>query len=95
MTLKHRLRQWLGIIEIQKDQATLHHTLKDIRWLQGENSKNMITILSGIGRIVSKIDAQYARSEFDPVRIAESKKLEEEIIKRLQGEATARAPYND
>ncbi len=45
---------------------------------------------AGMGRIVAKLDPMYGKSEFDPARKAESDKLGEETIRRLEAEDWAR-----
>ncbi len=91
MRIKERIREWLGINDIRYDLAMLDNALaRDVSGIK--NSIN--TILPGLGRVISKLDTQYGRAEIDSVRKAESDKLTQETIKRLEAEAKAREPYN-
>lgn len=100
--IKDWIRNWLGITDIVTNQQQLY-TEHSILHTKMDNHKNQLravsrqldTIGPGLGRVIAKLDAKYAESEFDPTRRAESDKLAEETIKRLEAEAAARAPYND
>lgn len=92
--MKHWLREYLGINDLVRNQqmlfdehATLHH--KSDRILKQVNA-----ITPGLGRVIAKLDTQFGRADIDPTRKAESDKLAEETIKRLEAEAKAREPYN-
>lgn len=88
------LRTILRIPHIQQDLQQLVIENQAIGTQLREIRKTLNTIGPGLGRVIAKLDPQYGRSEFDPARKAESDKLAEETIKRLEAEAAARAPYN-
>lgn len=46
--------------------------------------------LAGIGRIIARLEPIYGKDELDPARKAESDKLGEAVIKRLEAENKAR-----
>lgn len=86
--MKKWIRRWLGISEIQEDQAFLSRKLNEI-----SNSMKDAKMILEIGihnralaRIIAKLDPMYNVSEFDPERIAASKKLEDEILAKLNSE---------
>lgn len=93
--MKNWLREYLGINEVLTALNRLE--LEDIRDLHNRQinmQRTLGAIGPGLGRVIAKLDPQYGRSEFDPARKAESDKLAEETIKRLEAEAAARAPHN-
>lgn len=93
------IREWLQrLLSID----TIHSHLLDIREnrlsdrkLLNRLSTQMDAIGPGLGRVIAKLDAKYAESEHSPERKAESDAIGEEVIRRLNAEAKARAPYND
>ena len=87
MTIKSTIREWLGITELLDDSKDQRQ-----RMLRIEGQLHIIT--PGLSRIIAKLDAKYAESEHSPERKAESDKLADEVIARLEAEAKARAPYN-
>lgn len=86
------LHNLLGINKLRSDYMVTEHLLK--KELQAINAR-LDVIMPGLGRVIAKLDPKYAESEFSPERKAESDKLAEETIRRLEAEAAARAPYND
>lgn len=95
MSPRMRIRRWLGITEIQEDQSAIMDRLHNLNNELVRLQQSMKAIGHGLGRIIAKIDANYAKNEFDPAKRAESNKIGEEVLKRLNAEAKARAPYNE
>lgn len=94
MSIRRRIRRWLGITEIQEDQALIHRELKGLGSLQKRVLDQMNVITPGLGRVIAKLDANYARDDHDPAKRAESDEIADETIERLRAEAAAREPYN-
>lgn len=92
MTLQDRVKNWLGIPDLFRSISG--HAQRQQMQLDAIE-KRLNIILHGQGRVIAKIDAKYAESEFSPERRAESDKLADEVIVRLEAEAKARAPYNE
>lgn len=93
--MKQLIRRWLGLDVITWHLEDIRNNRLDDRRLLNRLDRNLLDVIApAMVRVAAKLDAQYTRSEFDPQRIAESKALEEEVIKRLNAEAMARAPYN-
>lgn len=96
MKLRDQIRNWLGITELLDDSKDQRQ-----RMLRTESKLNNLqttmnaVVTPGIARLIAKVDAVYGTSEFDPKRKAESDKLGEETLRRLEAEAKARAPYNE
>jgi len=93
--MKERIRNWLGLDDDRKflsDQiaADFFDLRNRINNLELENRRYHIVTQQALGRIVGKVDPIFAKSEFDPDRKAESDRLGEEVIKRLQAEDWAR-----
>lgn len=90
MTIKDRIQAWLGITDLRVSQY--HHT-SSILSLSNKLDRvanNVSAFGPGLGRIIAKLDPDYAKDELDPARRAASDKLSDETIRRLQGEALAR-----
>jgi hypothetical protein len=87
--MKNWLREYLGINEVLTALNRLE--LDHIRKMQS----TLNAIGPGLGRVIAKLDANYARDELDPDKRAESDRIGEEALRRLAGEAAARAPYNE
>jgi hypothetical protein len=83
--LNRRLIFWEDILN--KQLSTQEHVI-------GRILLQVNAITPGLGRVIAKLDTQFGRAEIDPARKAESDKLGEEVIKRLEAEAKARAPHN-
>lgn len=88
------LQHKLGISSLRTDMQFSHDVLlANIANLRNDVAKlqtQLGAIAPGLGRVIAKLDPMVAKSEFDPERIAESKRLGEEVIKRLEGEDLAR-----
>lgn len=91
---KYWLREYLGIQDITSNQQQLYSDHASLHRKVEKVSAQISTIIPGLGRIIAKLDANYAKDELDPAKRAESDRISEEVIKRLEGEAKARAPYN-
>lgn len=97
------LRRILHVYNLERDLEQLKNEnqvigrhLREIKsGLNNLQTTMNAVVTPGIARLIAKADATYVTSEFDPKRKAESDKLAEETIRRLQAEAAARAPYND
>lgn len=50
MTIRTRVRQWLGITEIQEDQALLHRELNSLESVQARILGQVSTMTPGLGR---------------------------------------------
>lgn len=101
MSLRQRIREWLGIQDLVDNQQMLYTGLDaanaKLTSLVNIHNKQRISIAaieSGVGRLVAKVDPKYAESEFSLERKAESDRITNENILRLKAEAAARAPYN-
>lgn len=94
MTLQSRIRTWLGIEEIRQDAAAIEFSITELRNHQINMQRTLNAIGPGLGRVIAKLDPIVAVSEFDPERKAESDRIGEEVLKRLEAEAKAREPYN-
>lgn len=92
MTIQDRVKNWLGIPDLFRSISG--HAARQQAQLD-RIEKQLSAISPGLGRIIAKLDAKFAESEFTPERRAESDKLAEEVIRRLEAEAKAREPYND
>jgi hypothetical protein len=91
--MKRWIRRWLGIDEILDQLQAIRY---ENRGQYGnierrlEHIENRVTAITpGLARIIAKLDPMYGRSEFDPDRIAESNKLEKEILDKLWAEHVA------
>lgn len=91
MSIQKRVRDWLGISDLFRSISG-HAQHQDVRLNKIE--KQLVVITPGLGRVIAKLDAKYARDEQSAESRAESDRLAEETIRRLEGEAAARAPYN-
>jgi len=78
--MRNWIRRWLGIEELR---LNLFYVRKEIQ-------KDYRVTQQALGRIVAKLDPDYNKSESDPSRKAESDRLGEEVIKRLEAEDWAR-----
>lgn len=88
--VKHMIRKWLGITDVQASVDMTHLRLRSVEQEIFNLSKQVGSITPGIARVVGRLDPMYAKSEFDPERIAESKRIGEEVEARLRGEDWAR-----
>jgi hypothetical protein len=88
--MKRWIRQWLGITEIQEDQGMLNKRLKHIIDNQYIALQHSDAMASGVARLIAKLDPMYAKPEIDPDRKAESDRLGEEVIKKLNAGQQAR-----
>jgi len=80
MTIRQRVQDFLG---------TGRHTgveLANLRTAVAKLEEANRVLLSGLGRVIAKIDPYYGMSEFDPERKAESNRIGDMVIKRLKGE---------
>jgi hypothetical protein len=95
MSLRMWLHQYLGITEIQEDQGMLHDELRSLERVQARVLGQVSSLTPGIGRIIAKLEPGWTVAENDPARKAESDRLADETIRRLEAEAKAREPYNN
>lgn len=94
MNLRDRIRDWLGITEILNCQHTDRQLLMAQSERLGKVQTQISAITPGLGRIIAKLDPNFASPEIDPWRKAESDAIGEMVERRLRAEAAARAPYN-
>lgn len=91
MSIKSHIQSWLGITELNQSlKSHITYSERTLANIKGQLS----TITPGLSRVIAKLDANYARDELDPAKRAESQRIADEVLKRLEGEAKARAPYN-
>ncbi len=89
--MKARIRNWLGLAEDRKflsdqiaaDFMALHNELYELR-------KTVSSSLTAQARLIAKLEPNFAKSEFDPDRKAESDRLGEKVINRIKAEDWAR-----
>lgn len=95
MNLRMRVRQWLGINEIQEDQSLIARRLQVNGIILARIEKHVIPLGPGIGRLVAKIDPHYATFDpFDPKTREESDAISERVLNNISAEAKAREPHN-
>ena len=82
--MKAWIRQWLGI------EKNIEELKLDLFYVRKEIQKDYRVTQQALGRIVAKLDPDYNKPESDPARKAESERLGEEVIKRLEAEDWAR-----
>lgn len=94
MSIKSRMRSWLGITEIQEDQAMLNNHmieqqtfiingLRDIR-------KQVAITNDALGRFVAKVDPGFLKDPLSKEAREESNRIGEEAIRRIEAEHNAR-----
>jgi hypothetical protein len=93
--MKEWIRNWLGITDIVNNQQMLFNEHAQLHNKVDKANKTLNAIGPGLGRVIAKLDANYAKDELDPDKRAESDRIGEEALRRLAGEAAARAPYNE
>jgi hypothetical protein len=71
-------------VETTEKKLSINAHVQDL--LHAIIKQQLAAINAGLGRVLAKIDPIYGMAEDDPRRIADSKQLEEEIIKKLQAE---------
>ncbi|SRR5229473_574618 len=81
---------WSVIVDLRKENESLVILIRNLQNIMGNRdtiiNQQLYAINSGIGRIIAKVDPLYGMAEDDPQRIADSKRLELEIIAKLQAE---------
>lgn len=94
--MKHWFREFLGINDLARNQQQLYSEHSHLHNKTDQLLKQMSALGSGLGRVIAKLDARFAEDESNasPERKAESDRIGEEVIKRLEAEAAARAPHN-
>lgn len=95
MTIRDHIREWLGINEALRAQRHERELLLAFSERLGTVQTQLQAIGPGLGRVIAKLDAKFVESEHSDERRAESDRIGEEVLKRLNAEAAARAPYND
>lgn len=94
MWLRNRIRQWLGITDLQATQNLTYNNIKDQYHVFNNKldklSLQIGSITPGLGRIIAKLDPMYGRPEQDSARKAESDRLGDQVIERLKAEHLAR-----
>ena len=73
----------------QRNLLSVHQLEDDLNQL----TTKLSAVLSGVGRLIAKADAMYAKSEDDPGRVAESGKLGDQVIERLRAEQQVLEKY--
>lgn len=93
--MKQLIQRWLGLdVILWHLQDIRENRLSDRKLLNKMDLRLTDVIAPGMARVLNKLDPQFARSEFDPQRIAESDAIADATIARLRAEAAARAPYD-
>lgn len=85
------VRRWLGL---EQDFATLARMIADnadkLKVIEKNINRTVVTS-QAVGRLVARLDPNYAKTELDnPERKAESDRLGEEVIAKLEAEDRAR-----
>ena len=93
--MKKWLQSILGIDQILWNLQDIRENRLSDRKLLNKLDSQLSVIAPGLGRVIAKLDAKYTESEFSAARKAESDKLGEEVLRRLEAEAAAREPYNE
>lgn len=88
--MRKLLRNWLGYEDLEIKLSIIESKIAGLRNVLDKVDGRVGTLGSGLGRILAKLDPMFGSSEQDPKRKAESDKLGEEIIKKLEDEAKAR-----
>lgn len=88
--MKEWIRNWLGLTEMFDREVSIIMRLQKIHDMSEASLKEVRILGPSLGRIIAKLDPQYGKSEFDPIRKDESQALAEDIIKRLRAEDAAR-----
>lgn len=83
--LRYRLRAWLGIHDIMSEMNHYHQTARLIDDSISQVGIEIATQNRALARIIPKLDPAYNQDMADLDVIAESRKLEDEIV-RLQAE---------
>jgi hypothetical protein len=71
----------------------LNNKLDGIDARLGKVHKQISAITPGLARIIAKLDPQIGRNEMSPAMKAESDKLSEDVIRRLNAEQAVRDQY--
>lgn len=79
-------RKLIGTEDIYDQMATLNNYISGLRGEVGAVRSQVSVINLALGRVIAKIDPNYAIPEDDPTRKAASDALGEAVIKKLQGE---------
>ncbi|SRR5229473_4438339 len=81
---------WSVIADLHEERGRLVDHIRNLQNIAGKQnaiiSQQLSAINSGLGRIIAKVDPLYGLAEDDPQRIADSRRLEVEIIAKLQAE---------
>jgi hypothetical protein len=92
---KQWLREYLGFTHLADYIAEAAINIRDLQKQTDAIDRKLSVITPGLGRVIAKLDPMFAESELSPERKAESDRIGEEVINRLNAEAKAREPYND
>lgn len=93
MRLKQLLQDYLGITEIKVRLRIVQDGAEELKHTYSQLLKDIHLHNSALCRIIAKLDPLYNVSEFDPDRIAASRKLEGEIMNKLLAEYKASNPH--
>jgi hypothetical protein len=91
--IRERIREWLGISVLRSEMAYINNKLDGIDARLGKVHKQISAITPGLARIIAKLDPQIGRNEMSPAMKAESDKLSEDVIRRLNAEQAVRDQY--
>lgn len=93
--MKQMIRKWLGLDEMQTElELCKYNTIfaHDIACKIDEKLAKLNIKIDAhnlaIGQLISKLNPMYGIPEDDPARVEASRKLGEEVIKKLEAEAT-------
>ena len=89
MNLRERIREWLGISVLRSEAAYINNKLDGIDARLRKIDRQVSAITPGLGRIISKLDTQFARNPLSPDMKAESDVITEREIDRIKREDAA------
>lgn len=86
MFIKQRIRNWLGINDLVNNQANMNTKLDQIYSRFNATYGQIIAANRGMGRLLAKLDPQYAQDELDPDRKRKSDDIADQVIRKLIAE---------
>lgn len=100
MTIKQRIRVWLGIAELTNEVKGIGHDVDKITYTVDKITytlkvyKDHISIHnSALARIIAKLDPAYGRDMSSPEVISESREIEKRVMDQLLGDHKASNRY--
>lgn len=89
MSIKYRIRNWLGITILREEIHTSEIAIRDLKLQLKKREENDIVLRMAMARIIAKIEPMYSVPEIDPDRKAASDKIAEEVLTKMHGEVLA------